>query len=321
MAKAGADIDRLPSRADHRRRDRRADRAASSRTVPRSIDEWAQAALAVNPDALVLAHGGPVAEPADAQFILRNTRHCHGFYGASSMERLPTERAMTEQTRSSRRSPSGERPNQGDQDHGRGNLGIADPLADHAGDRRRDRRLSPALALSALDQGDRVRAHRVRRREGRRQRRRLRHSRPARHHAGQHDGDAHRGGAARDAGAHHQEPDARRRDRRVLRQGRLLARGGRLRRADARAGERLQPEGARDLAGRALRLGAADRRGADDARADARAAAGLRPARQDGRRWKGSRRTASNSRASRSSTSTRPISNFSTAPTPSTPRA
>jgi predicted TIM-barrel enzyme len=66
---------------------------------PALIDEWAQAALGINPDAIVLAHGGPVAEPADAQFILRNTRHCHGFYGASSMERLPTERAMTEQTR------------------------------------------------------------------------------------------------------------------------------------------------------------------------------------------------------------------------------
>jgi predicted TIM-barrel enzyme len=66
---------------------------------PDLIDEWAQAALAVNPDAIVLVHGGPVAEPADAEFVLRNTRHCHGFYGASSMERLPTERAMTEQTR------------------------------------------------------------------------------------------------------------------------------------------------------------------------------------------------------------------------------
>ena len=65
---------------------------------PALVDEWAAAALAINPEAIVLVHGGPVAEPADAQFILRNTRHCHGFYGASSMERLPTERAMTEQT-------------------------------------------------------------------------------------------------------------------------------------------------------------------------------------------------------------------------------
>ena len=66
---------------------------------PALIDEWAAAALAVNPDVLILVHGGPVAEPADAEFILRNTRNCHGFYGASSMERLPTERAMTEQTK------------------------------------------------------------------------------------------------------------------------------------------------------------------------------------------------------------------------------
>jgi len=66
---------------------------------PALLDEWAAAALAVNSDAIILAHGGPVAEPADAEFILRNAKNCHGFYGASSMERLPTERAMTEQTR------------------------------------------------------------------------------------------------------------------------------------------------------------------------------------------------------------------------------
>ena len=66
---------------------------------PALVDEWAAAALAVNSEAVILVHGGPVAEPADAEFILRNTRHCHGFYGASSMERLPTERAMTEQTK------------------------------------------------------------------------------------------------------------------------------------------------------------------------------------------------------------------------------
>jgi predicted TIM-barrel enzyme len=66
---------------------------------PALVDEWAQAALAVNPQAIVLVHGGPVSEPRDAEFVLRNTKHCHGFYGASSMERLPTERAMTEQTK------------------------------------------------------------------------------------------------------------------------------------------------------------------------------------------------------------------------------
>ncbi|GGC47332.1 phosphoenolpyruvate hydrolase family protein [Chelatococcus reniformis] len=66
---------------------------------PARIDAWAAAALAVNPAVLVLAHGGPVAEPADAAFIMKHTRTCHGFYGASSMERLPVERALTEQVR------------------------------------------------------------------------------------------------------------------------------------------------------------------------------------------------------------------------------
>lgn len=66
---------------------------------PALVDEWAEAALKVNPDVLVLVHGGPVAEPADADFILGETRNCHGFYGASSMERLPVETALTEQTR------------------------------------------------------------------------------------------------------------------------------------------------------------------------------------------------------------------------------
>ncbi|MCY4275899.1 MAG: phosphoenolpyruvate hydrolase family protein, partial [Gammaproteobacteria bacterium] len=44
-------------------------------------------------------HGGPVAMPPDAQYILSNTTHCHGFYGASSMERLPTETALIAQTK------------------------------------------------------------------------------------------------------------------------------------------------------------------------------------------------------------------------------
>jgi predicted TIM-barrel enzyme len=66
--------------------------------VPR-INAWARAALAVNPQAIVLCHGGPIAMPADAEFILAHCPQCHGFYGASSMERLPTEVALTEQTR------------------------------------------------------------------------------------------------------------------------------------------------------------------------------------------------------------------------------
>ena len=63
------------------------------------IDEWAAAALAVRKNSIILCHGGPIAEPSDAEYILRNCKHLNGFYGASSMERLPTEIALTEQTR------------------------------------------------------------------------------------------------------------------------------------------------------------------------------------------------------------------------------
>jgi predicted TIM-barrel enzyme len=63
------------------------------------IDDIAGAALAVRDDAIILCHGGPIAMPPDAAYILKNCRACHGFYGASSMERLPVETALTEQTR------------------------------------------------------------------------------------------------------------------------------------------------------------------------------------------------------------------------------
>src|SRR6476660_3286772 len=62
------------------------------------IDAIAEAALSVRSDVIILCHGGPIAEPADATFVLSKTRHCHGFYGASSMERLPAEKAITKQT-------------------------------------------------------------------------------------------------------------------------------------------------------------------------------------------------------------------------------
>ena len=76
-----------------------ADTALTLQDCPALVDAWSAAALAVNPDVIVLVHGGPVAQPDDASFVLKNTKHCHGFYGASSMERLPTEVALTEQTR------------------------------------------------------------------------------------------------------------------------------------------------------------------------------------------------------------------------------
>ncbi|MCZ8270861.1 MAG: phosphoenolpyruvate hydrolase family protein [Beijerinckiaceae bacterium] len=76
-----------------------AETALKLEDCPAIVDAWAAAALAVKPDAIILAHGGPVAEPPDADFIMKKTRHCHGFYGASSMERLPVEVAIFEQTR------------------------------------------------------------------------------------------------------------------------------------------------------------------------------------------------------------------------------
>jgi predicted TIM-barrel enzyme len=63
------------------------------------VNRWSGAARSVNPNVIVLCHGGPIATPEDAQFILENCKDCHGFYGASSMERLPTEIALTETTR------------------------------------------------------------------------------------------------------------------------------------------------------------------------------------------------------------------------------
>jgi predicted TIM-barrel enzyme len=63
------------------------------------INAWAQAAKSINPNVIVLCHGGPIATPEDAAYILAHCPDCHGFYGASSMERLPTEVALTETTR------------------------------------------------------------------------------------------------------------------------------------------------------------------------------------------------------------------------------
>jgi len=62
------------------------------------VDRWGAAARAVRPDVLVLCHGGPIAEPSDATYVLQHAKDVHGFYGASSMERLPTEQALKSQT-------------------------------------------------------------------------------------------------------------------------------------------------------------------------------------------------------------------------------
>jgi predicted TIM-barrel enzyme len=62
-----------------------------------NVQAMHDAAKAVNPDILVLCHGGPIAEPDDAAYVLQHTDGIVGFFGASSMERLPTEIAITGQ--------------------------------------------------------------------------------------------------------------------------------------------------------------------------------------------------------------------------------
>ncbi|MFD5190458.1 phosphoenolpyruvate hydrolase family protein [Streptomyces sp. NPDC058357] len=64
-----------------------------------AVQAMHDAAKRVNPDIIVLCHGGPIAEPEDARYVLDRTSGIDGFFGASSMERLPTERAITEQAR------------------------------------------------------------------------------------------------------------------------------------------------------------------------------------------------------------------------------
>jgi predicted TIM-barrel enzyme len=62
------------------------------------VDSWAAAARSVRSDVMVLCHGGPIAMPDDAAYVLQHCENINGFYGASSMERLPTERALKSQT-------------------------------------------------------------------------------------------------------------------------------------------------------------------------------------------------------------------------------
>jgi len=74
--------------------------AGTARTLEDSVKEVqaiADAAHGVRDDVLVICHGGPIAMPEDAEYVLQRTRSVHGFYGASSMERLPVETAVTNQ--------------------------------------------------------------------------------------------------------------------------------------------------------------------------------------------------------------------------------
>ena len=76
--------------------------AQTALTLDQSIDRIQaiqQAAVSIRPEILVLCHGGPIAEPDDVQYVLSQTNGICGFFGASSIERLPTERAITEQVR------------------------------------------------------------------------------------------------------------------------------------------------------------------------------------------------------------------------------
>src|SRR3954466_8718077 len=76
--------------------------AHTAKTLDACVEEiqaMRDAAVRVNPDVIVLCHGGPLAEPDDAQYVLERTTGVVGFFGASSMERLPTEVAVTENMR------------------------------------------------------------------------------------------------------------------------------------------------------------------------------------------------------------------------------
>ena len=88
----------MPHGPDHRRVSIGAETALTLDDCVELIDAWAAAARSVRPDVIVLCHGGPIATPDDATYVLQRSAGIHGFYGASSMERLPTERALTAQT-------------------------------------------------------------------------------------------------------------------------------------------------------------------------------------------------------------------------------
>jgi predicted TIM-barrel enzyme len=95
MAKAGADV-LIPHMGLTTKGTIGARTALTLEQAARRVQALHDAAQSVNPDILVLCHGGPIAEPEDAAYILKNTRGIVGFFGASSIERLPTEVAITD---------------------------------------------------------------------------------------------------------------------------------------------------------------------------------------------------------------------------------
>jgi predicted TIM-barrel enzyme len=94
MAKAGADV-LIPHMGLTTKGAIGAKSAISLEASAKLVQELADAAKAVNPEILVLCHGGPISEPDDVKYILANTKGIVGFFGASSIERLPTEIAIT----------------------------------------------------------------------------------------------------------------------------------------------------------------------------------------------------------------------------------
>ena len=98
MARAGADV-LVPHMGLTTKGSIGARTALTLEESARRVQAMRNAAVAVNPDILVLCHGGPIAEPQDAQYIFDNTTGVAGFFGASSMERLPTEKGIEEQAR------------------------------------------------------------------------------------------------------------------------------------------------------------------------------------------------------------------------------
>lgn len=98
MAKAGADI-LIPHMGLTTKGTIGAETALSLEESAKRVQEMHDAAKGVNADILVLCHGGSIAEPEDAQYILDHTEGVVGFYGASSMERLPVEPAISGRVR------------------------------------------------------------------------------------------------------------------------------------------------------------------------------------------------------------------------------
>src|SRR5262249_20284518 len=94
MAKAGADI-LIPHMGLTTKGSIGAQTAMTLDDAIKSVQSMCDAAKKVNKNIIVLCHGGPISEPEDAQYILDNTEGVVGFYGASSVERLPTEIAIT----------------------------------------------------------------------------------------------------------------------------------------------------------------------------------------------------------------------------------